>query len=523
MERSCWTRWWTGLAAPLLGAATILSTPACSNTCEDTLTCQLEVDLPFCPGDPAEAWEVDIPAECGLWVSASLGDDSNDGTPGAPLATLGAAAARAVTGGRRVYACAEIFEEAVTWPTGVALHGGFYCDGHDWRYGGGLARTTIAPAANEIPFTLLVSIHREPSLLTDLDIEAADATKPGGSSIAVLALTDSRAELRRAKIESGDGADGLDGDDGDHFGAPAKEGLHGNDGAAACTGPIGAGGEQVALDCGDDASFGGQGGHGGELVANPGDDGEPAPTPNPQGFGLGGKAEDPAAGLFCTPGIGGAAGKDGEPGLGGTWPPRLTAAGYEGVWGGDGQRGRAGQGGGGGGASAGNAACGGGSRLHGGAGGGSGGTGGCGGKGGRGGQPGGASIGLALLTDGFVLRDVDIAAGNGGRGGRGGIPQQGGQGGLPGIGGAGSPAAGGPHPACVGGAGGYGGDGGHAGGALGGSALAIAYAGTQPPDLSGTKDLAHGEIGLGGPGSDPSLSSANGEPGRNGELEVLLP
>lgn len=521
MERSCWTRWWKGLAAPLLAAVTTLGTPACSQTCEDTLTCQFEVDLPFCPGDPAEMLGDGVPAECGLWVSSSQGDDDNDGSPGAPLATLGEAAARAVTGRRRVYACAESFEESLIWPSGVSLHGGFHCANLNWLYSNGSSRTQITAPPDEIPLTVDGSTIPDLALFTDLNLLAADATKPGGSSIAMLALAGARAEMRRGRLKSGNGAAGADGDDGDHIGTAAKAGVHGKDGAPACTGDVGMGGQLVALTCEDGTSFGGQGGHGGVLAANSGDDGELMPTPNPQGFGLGGKGEDLVAGLFCTPGIGGAVGKDGDPGLGGGWPPRLAPAGYLGVWGQDGKPGRAGQGGGGGGASAGNAACGG--LLHGGAGGGSGGTGGCGGKGGRGGQPGGASIGVAMLADSLVLVDIIIVSGNGGNGGRGGTPQQGGQGGLPGIGGAGSPAAGGPNPGCVGGGGGYGGDGGHAGGGLGGPSLAVAYAGTQPPEIRGTQELSYGQGGSGGPGSDPTVNGTGGEDGKSGLFEVLLP
>lgn len=473
-----------------------------------------------CPDDPAEGGP--IPAHCGVWASASLGDDANDGSPGAPVATLSHAADLAMIGPRRVYACAEVFEQPLEWPAGVALHGGVACDDLDWWYPGS-KHTELIGQAGEIPLTLTGSVHAEPSLLTDLKVEAADAVQPGGSSIAVLARTDARAELRRCELRAGDGADGADGDDGDHFGAPAKDGLSGKNGAAACTGPIGKGGETVALDCeGEDASFGGEGGNGGEMAANPGDDGEVAPAVNPQGFGLGGKGEDLAASLFCTPGIGGAVGKDGDPGLGGGGVPRLTATGYLGVWGNDGQRGRAGQGGGGGGGAAGTAAaCG--AQSAAGAGGGSGGTGGCGGRGGRGGQPGGASIGLAALTSALVLSGVQIEAGNGGRGGRGGVPQQGGQGGLPGIGGAGVPMVGGPNPGCLGGGGGYGGDGGPGGGGLGGFSLALAHVGVPVPELVGFNVLLAGAAGAGGEAGEVGLTSAKGDEGVSGATMVLLP
>lgn len=157
MKTSRWTGWWPGLAAALLGAATVLGSLGCSHSCEDTFTCQvLDIGAPSCPEDPADAGGGDIPAECGIWVSASLGDDANDGSPEAPVATLGQAVAKAATGPRRVYACAEVFGEPITWPAGVALHGGFYCADHDWRHAGSDGvRTTLAPPPDQIPITLV--------------------------------------------------------------------------------------------------------------------------------------------------------------------------------------------------------------------------------------------------------------------------------------------------------------------------------------------------------------------------------
>lgn len=523
MER-CWSRGpWTALVTALACAGVALGALGCSHGCEQVYACTWEAwnsEEPACPEDPADVPGGEIPADCGVWVSASLGDDGNEGTPSAPLATLSAALERAAMGPGRVYACAEAFEGPFVWPAGVSLHGGFSCDALEWRYAGERTLTRLLAPAGDVPLTLTGSSSPEPSLFTDLWVQAAAASEPGGSSIAVLALPDARAEIRRGKLASREGANGADGGTGGHFGVPAADGLSGNNGAAACTAPVGMGGAMVAIDCGEGTSAGGRGGHAGELQANAGDGGEPAPETNPQGFGLGGAGEDLQAGLFCMPGIGGAAGRDGTPGMGGAWPPRLTAAGYMGVWGEDGEHGRAGQGGGGGGGAAGNAMCG--AKPHGGAGGGSGGSGGCGGKGGLGGQPGGASIALATLTDAITLVDCTLETGNGGSGGDGGIPQQGGQGGLPGLGGAGLPVAGGPSPGCAGGAGGYGGDGGDAGGGLGGPSMAVAYVGARQPSLVSCVVTA-GLGGHGGKGSDPNITGAAGDDGETWEMEALLP
>lgn len=513
------TSWSRGLQARLLAALVVLGGTAggslgCSHTCEDTFSCE-----DVCPEDPGAPGAGEIPSACGIWVSASLGDDGNDGSQGAPVATLDQALSLALAGPRRVYACSETFSGPLIWPARVSLHGGFTCADLDWHLEAEAEPTTLTAPANEIPLTLTGSSNTSASILTDLRVVASDATVPGGSSIAVLVWPDARAEIRRSSMESGNGADGLDGNSGDHL-IPATDGLLGNNGVAACAAPFGKGGQVVTLDCGDSVSFGGRGGHGGELSANPGDDGAVAPSGDPQGFGAGGDGEDVGAGLPCTPGLGGAAGKDGDPGKGAAGAPRLTTAGYAGVWGRDGQRGLPGQGGGGGGASAGNTACG--ALPHGGAGGGSGGTGGCGGGGGRGGQPGGASIAVATLTPDLVLVEVDLLVGNGGRGGAGGMPQQGGQGGLPGIGGGGQPMDGGPLPACAGGAGGYGGDGGHAGGGLGGPTILVAFAGARAPALINYFS-AIGAAGEGGPGSDPSMLGGAGDNGLEGHLVPLSP
>ena len=520
MAKSCERGWRKRLAAALLAAAAGLGLVGCyDENCDETATCPSIGGEPSCPADPADAPHGEVPARCGVWVSASLGNDKNDGSPDAPVATLQRALTLALSGPRRVFACNELFDAAIEWPTGVDLHGGFHCEDLHWRYLHDDTRTTLTAPPDTTPLTLKGPADAAPSVLTDLAVTAPDASTPGGSSIAMLALAGARADLRRSEILAGNGADGADGDD--HLGAPAKDGQLGKDGVSACTDGVGHGGDMVALDCQDDASFGGEGGDGGVQAANPGDDGEVAPAGSPQGFGLGGTGEDLFAGLPCTPGQDGARGDDGQLGLGAAWPPRLTSAGYLGVWGSDGQRGRAGQGGGGGGASAGNALCG--SAPHGGAGGGSGGSGGCGGKGGRGGQPGGASIALALLTDGILFTQVSFQAGNGGRGGAAGMPQQGGQGGLPGIGGAGLLAAGGPNSACVGGSGGTGGDGGHAGGGLGGPSIAVAYTGTTFPSLGKSPKVTYGSAGDGGPGSNSSLDFTTGAPGRAAAIEPLLP
>lgn len=69
---------------------------------------------------PSENADV-VGDECGVFVATS-GNDGAPGTKGEPVATLGEAIARAGESGRRVYACAETFEESVEVPAGVTYH-----------------------------------------------------------------------------------------------------------------------------------------------------------------------------------------------------------------------------------------------------------------------------------------------------------------------------------------------------------------------------------------------------------------
>ncbi|MFO0591869.1 MAG: hypothetical protein U0441_30255 [Polyangiaceae bacterium] len=499
----------------LVGVLSTVSQLGCDYSCYSDLTCSLGTagtagsnGAERCP-DPANG---SIEADCGIWVSASLGDDANTGTPDAPLKTLGAAILLAQKGPQRIYACSETYEERLSLPAGVSLFGGFECAG-GWSYVGGDNRARIAPSEPGVALNLAEG--QGVSLLRDIAVTAKDAMGAGESSIAILALPGSNADLRRSRITAGNGARGADGADGKHDGEHAKGGLNGNNGVGACAAAFGLGGDSVFLSCDDgSSSMGGNGGNGGEMFANDGADGVVAPTPNPQGFGLGGAGE---ASLPCTGGLSGAEGQDGAHGEASSSKGRLTQQGYLGADGADGQHGFPGQGGGGGGASRGKATCGG--ALHGGPGGGSGGTGGCGGRGGKGGQAGGSSIGIALLGTSLYIEDSYIVTGNGGDGGNGGVLQPGGQGGLPGIGGAGF---GGPDPinaACVGGGGGYGGNGGHGAGGHGGHSVFFAVLSSVPfPNLVGLQG-GRGTVGVGGHGGDPSWLQGYG---KDGESEVMV-
>lgn len=503
---------WVSLCALAAAGST-----GCSYSCVDNYTCEIETGTSgtggsggaggglLCPEDPTDG---PVAAECGVWVSPSLGDDANPGTQTAPVKTIAAGTVLAQTGTMRVYLCGETYDEAVALYSGVSLFGGFDCQ-HDWVYLGTPKRALIQPGiSGVVPLTVLEGERM--SAVRDVNVIAADAAEPGGSSLGVLALPGSKVEIWRSEITAGNGADGAKGEDGGHGAPPAKPGLNGLKGANACSMDIGLGGAAVQLVCEDGAvSHSGQGGNGGEGAANNGGDGLPSPAMNTLAYGAGGKGENPIAGMACTPGIGGAQGINGMEGYGATKPGWLTVNGLVGAPGLDGGTGFPGQGGGGGGASVGKPACGG---VNGGAGGGSGGTGGCGGRGAKGGQAGGSSVGVASLSPDVYLYETRIITGNGGNGGDGGSGQPGGQGGLPGIGGAGQNA---PDPVlkgCTGGAGGYGGDGGNGGGGRGGHSLFIAFTANNYPDGQ-PPDFITGTPGQGGFGGNKASLFGKGKDG----------
>jgi hypothetical protein len=509
--------WAIGAVAAIAGGGLT----GCDRSCDATLTCHVDGTSagPACPDDPADGV---VSGECGIWVSASFGDDSNEGTPSHPVKTILRAVqlASAPPGPPRIYACGETYVEAVALPSGLSLFGGFSeCNRGTWSHAKDGPRAVIAPMQPGV-IALRILKGEARSFVGDIVARAVDATAPGGSSIAVFAADDSIATFVRADFVAGNGHDGADGAPGHDSNKPAQHGLSGNPGADACSLSLGLGGAQVTLQCADGTtSIGGYGGDGGDMVANPGDHGYMEPAPNPQGFGAGGQPE--TAFQACTPGFGGAQGADGLNGFGAMGQGRLTEDGqFVGAKGGDGTPGAPGQGGGGGGGSFGNALCGG--APHGGAGGGSGGTGGCGGRGGRGGQAGGSSIGIAIRSKGrnIILGD-DVAAyvGNGGKGGAGGALQPGGQPGLPGLGGMSwvNGIAGG----CIGGGGGKGGNGGNGGGGGGGHAVAIATAGEGV--LGGPIISHHGTAGDGGFGGNPALPQTNGAQGHAGTSVDLDP
>ena len=492
-----------GVSVTVLGCGTAATLCGCAeHQCEVSFTCVEEAEL-ICVADPASERAED---RCGIFVSLSLGDDANPGTRDQPVGTFERAISLARLGPLRVYACAEVFPEAITVPSGVEVWGGLDC-AHDWIYIGDSRRTVLAPAPDMIPLQVKATELEGISTLADLRLEAADASVPGGSSIAMLVLPGVAMELRRSELVAGDGADGESGEWGDEM--PAKGGAPGNWGATACSADSVPGAPPVITVCGGVQTLGGKGGDGNAALGGSGNDGQPEPLPNPEGWGLGGSGE--TAGMQCDAGENGENGIDGLHGEGARGAGRITFQGWAGERGGDGSNGRPGQGGGGGGGSRGGTLfCGlSPNTPKGGASGGSGGGGGCGGKGGRGGGFGGASIGLVSFSGDVSLNATSILTGDGGDGGAGGLAQIGGAAGLPGVGGM---SAGGSHPGCAGGWGGVGGNGGYGGGGFGGPSLGVAHLLGQPAALHDSA-VKTGMPGKGGSGGNPAVPGSAGDDG----------
>ncbi|KYG10003.1 hypothetical protein BE21_14720 [Sorangium cellulosum] len=451
---------------------------------------------------------------CGVFVSSG-GDDASEGTKEAPMKTLSAALARAEKGKRRVYACAEGFEEAVEVAGSVTLYGGLDC-ASGWGWAGEQRKTVLTAGAGEIPLVMRggggeTNVRVEDVHVQARGIDAGDVTLAGASSIAAVAEEVS-VELARCVLEAGDAAAGAEGA---AYETSAMGGAEGNSGVEACSGPGVLGGLPVTNDCGtpddtSDDSSSGLGGQGAAESGGAGTKGSPGATLN------GGMGEEGST--MCTNGIAGANGTEGRPGAGATDVGDISASGYTGVAGHEGTKGSTAQGGGGGGGARGGAGEGKCmlAESAGGASGGSGGAGGCGGAGGRGGGAGGASIALLSLNATLSFEQVTLKTGRGGAGGKGGAGQEGGEGGAGGPGGKKPEGATALNDACAGGAGGKGGAGGRGGGGRGGHAIGIAYKGAMPPTQGATIEL--GEAGDGGLGAS---AEAQGEAGVKAEVQAF--
>ncbi|WP_438033119.1 PGRS family protein [Sorangium sp. So ce204] len=503
-------------ASIVVGSA--VTTSACdaiwinyTGNCELMLTCEHyrgrgRDDVTPAGCVPSENPAAAVDDGCGVFVSSS-GSDENAATKEAPVKTLAAALALAEESEkRRVYVCAETFEEAVEVTQGVTIYGGLDC-ASGWGWAGAQRKTVLTAAAGEIPLVVRGGGAEATVRVEDVHVQARgigpdDVTLAGASSIAAVA-EEVNVELARCVLEAGDAAAGAEGA---AYETSAMGGAEGNGGNVACSEALVVPGGEVKNDCGtpedeSDDSLSGAGGIGQVGTGGAGSKGLPEISAN-GGEGEGAKV--------CTEGTAGDDGTDGMPGAGASGLGEISASGYVGAAGGDGVKGTTAQGGGGGGGAKGGV--GGGKCTDeasaGGASGGSGGAGGCGGAGGRGGGAGGSSIALISLNATVNFEDVTLKTGRGGAGGKGGAGQEGGAGGAGGPGGTKPEGATALHDACAGGPGGKGGPGGQGGGGRGGHAIGIAYKGTAPPVQGAAVEL--GEAGPGGVGANAEGEGAAG-------------
>lgn len=430
---------------------------------------------------------------CGIFVATS-GGDNGLGTKASPVQTLKAAIARAKDGEKRVYACAETFDETVTVDADVTIFGGLDCS-KDWSYSPTI-RTLFTAPPDSIPLHVVTGAGLR---MEDVDVTAADAVSPGGSSIAIIAESMAVLDLSRAAINSGVPSDGLDGAG---FPGPAADGAKGVSGVGACTAGVTNTPDPPVNRCGDMLSSGGGGGDGALANGQPGQAGVPLVNNN------GGTGEGITA---CTDGTAGADGMDGIAGTGASGLGAIDGTGYTGVAGEAGEAGTPAQGGGGGGGAKGGTGAGkcANAAQAGGASGGTGGSGGCGGEGAAGGGPAGSSIGIVSLGATLLFSEVTITAKKGGRGGNGGKGQGGGIGGSGGSGGS-VPNGSVLKFGCAGGAGGTGGKGGNGGGGLGGHSIGIAHVGALPDTTGAAIFVASPGDGGTGDGVSDTTNGAKG-------------
>ncbi len=492
---------------PLIGALT----PACGATdCATTATCGAVVadgagdggagvypEVPPPPGcdpsgDPKDALACVVDGYA-LFVDGVGGSNGGTGGRAAPLRTLAAATDVDKLRGRpRIYVCGVgPYPESVNLPPNVSLIGGFECA--TWTYAG--AKAKLAAPAGITALRVLDS--DKGGVLSDLEISSADATEPGGSSVAALAIR-SKVTLRRVAITAGEGKD-----------APSASTPSSNHSASPVDGittasSAGAGARECAC-----AAFGktraGRGGN--ATMAGEGGASEPEAVVTSARDAKGGSGGPDSS---CTSGNAGSDGAAGAEGAGASSLGILAADGWTPGHGSDGRPGSPGAGGGGGG---GNKSLGGGGGA----------CGGCGGAGGIGAAGGGGSIALAALDSDVKLVECSLTTKAAGAGGLGGQGEEGASGGTPGSG------------ACAGGHGGNGGGGGGGGGGAGGvSAPVLRSGGSVEKDdattLTPGKAGFRGLYGFGGPGGSNTVGVA--APGSNGtegvagaadEVVVVMP
>jgi hypothetical protein len=428
-------------------------------------------------------------AECvlqgvaGIFVatSASGGDDINNGTQSAPVATLAHAIELAATAQVPVYVCAGTYKEHVEITDDhIALRGAYTCQNSVWTYDRS-KHSRIAPTSKDEALRIKSVNGLE---VTDMDLVSANATAPGASSVAVFVSASKSVVFTRVHATAGNGMAGAMGMV-EPYTYTDQDALKGNDAVVALPGlmrsdcPVCAGTSIVTV--------GGQGG----VAMQGGAPGEPTE--------LGGGAAGTSDATMCTNGGDGGNAPAPDDGGGATSTGAVDSSGWLPAGGVDGANGTPGQGGGGGG----------GAKTGSSGAGGSGACGGCGGKGGGAGAGGGASIAILALGSKVTLQDCRLDTGIGGKGGDGVAGQVGQDGGAHGT------ASG---FACNGGNGGNGSAGGAGGGGAGGISVGVVYdSASSTITVDSRTTYTPGSPGVGGTGA------GTGNDGAVGVVQKLLP
>lgn len=418
----------------------------------------------------------------GLFVDLNA-FSNGDGSRSSPYNTWSSAIADPRAASDTIFMCVGTEKldstAGVTISAPVIIWGGLDCETWEER---GDERTSLVGSVDMVPLRL--SSKASGTLLRRINVTAANASKAGGSSIAIIA-EGAEARLINCNVTAGGAANGVPGE----AAAAGEDGYPGNPGnaALACTADlflVNPGGQGMTKTCSNGTTAGGAGGESsvaGSNTFDASDGGVGSSSIAPSGAGGGG-------GKYCSGGLPGTAGADGPPGASaiddlGTLS---ITEGYVGGSGASGGRGLPGGGGGGGGGVHGDM-CGADAQV--GPSGGAGGTGGCGGGGGRGGGPGGSSFAIVAINAPLTLVQTSLTAGSGGKGGDGAPGAPGGLGGYGGKGGAGLDGA--IPPACDGGDGGNGGTGGVGGGGHGGHSAGLAFVGQAPVVVSALFEVSN--------------------------------
>ena len=390
---------------------------------------------------------IDGDTSAAIFVSASTGNDLNNGRIGTPVKSLTMAMVLANGSSKDIYVAAGTYtlSAPLILFDGVSIYGGYSA--------GTWARNKFSTViVYGVENVIYAKGNIKNSTIADIEWIAGDASTSSKSSNAV--IIDSCSGLITFignTFRSGYGANGSDGVDGS-FGA---NGGNGGDGTVG--------------DC-DDVNAG-SGGNAGSSACSPGSKGGNGGVYSAGGFsgattsagltgGSGGSSGDP--GQKGVDGKDGTNGNNGSSALVNSTQYEIGNSGCTGGAGLDGIDGTNGTGGSGGGGGGGQdcALCDKGS----GNGGGGGAGGACKGSGGKGGKGGGSSLGIFIRDSKVYLENNKIFTKNGGNGGSGG---NGGKGGDGGTGGSGATLC--PGEIGSGGKGGNGGNGGNGGAGSGGN------------------------------------------------------